>query len=65
MRVQITIRATKELRWSDNTGAVIKIHPVGTILKASADAGHYWVTPMGGVYKDEAETVDEYSEIIP
>lgn len=53
------IRITKEVVFEDWEGTIFKVYKVGDIIKATADAGHYWVTFLGGIYKDEAELVED------
>jgi hypothetical protein len=54
------IRITKEVTFKDwtGTGAILRVYKVGDIIEATADGGHYWITSMGGIYKNEAELVE-------
>lgn len=52
------IEITKQVVFKDREGNVLKTYEVGSILEATADAGHYFVTSMGGIYKDEAKLVE-------
>lgn len=47
----------KPVSFLDEKGTELTKYPVGHIIEASADVGHYYVTPMGGIYKDEAQLV--------
>jgi hypothetical protein len=49
------IKITKKVVFRDMYETVLVTYEVGDIVEATADAGHYFVTPMGGIYKDEAE----------
>ena len=49
------IEFTKEVIFKDMTGAVLKTYKPGDVIEATFDAGHYFGTAMGGIYKDEAK----------
>lgn len=53
MKLKIKVAVT----WKDCDGNIIKTWLPGTIVEATADMGGYWVTSMGGVYKDEADII--------
>lgn len=50
----MTIRFTKEIVFKDREGNVLKAYGVGDTALATAKTAHYFVTPMGGIYFDEA-----------
>jgi hypothetical protein len=50
----MNIKFTKQVVFKDWNGKVLKVYEIGQIINATCDAGHYWVTNMGGIYKDEA-----------
>ena len=43
----------------------IKVCPVGTILESTFEAPDYYLTPFGGIYKDEAVPFTEVSKQVP
>jgi hypothetical protein len=51
------IRITKRVTFRDMHGTITADYPVGTLLKATAKDNHYFVTSMGGIWRDEAEEV--------
>ncbi len=51
------IRFTKRVVFRDCKGTELKIYEPGDIINATAFTSTYYVTPMGGIYKDEAETI--------
>jgi hypothetical protein len=51
------IRITKVVTFYDSEGTVVKSYSPGDVVKATADAGHYFVTSMGGIYTHEAVRV--------
>ena len=53
------IKLIKQVTYKDWHGVPYGDIPVGTILEATVDMGHYWVTSHGGIYKSEAELVTE------
>jgi hypothetical protein len=55
--VYFDIRITHEVVFRDWNKTVVKVFEVGDVIKASHDTGTYFVTPMGGVYHDEAVRV--------
>ena len=55
--VPFKIRFTKRVIFKDREGTVLRTFEVGDIHEATADAGCYWVSSPGGIYKDEAELV--------
>lgn len=52
------IRFTKEVTFRDSEGTTIAAFDVGDVIQASCDTGHYFVTPIGGIYHTEAEKVE-------
>lgn len=48
---------TDRVVFKDETGNIVKVYEVGDVTKASLDNGSYFVTPMGGIYHDEAKRV--------
>jgi hypothetical protein len=44
----------KKVVFKDREGTVLKVHDVGEVVKATFDAGDYFITNIGGIYKDEA-----------
>ncbi len=53
------IRMTKEVCFNDRHGKVkMRLMP-GDTFEASFDSGHYWVTGIGGIYKDEAVRLED------
>lgn len=48
------IRIIQRVIFKDNTGTILKTYEVGDVLTATAKGSHYYVTPMGGIYFDEA-----------
>jgi hypothetical protein len=57
--VPFQIRFTKEVVFKDQRGTVVKVYGVGEIIDSTHDTGIYFVTPMGGIYHDEAERVQD------
>jgi len=53
------IKITKEVTFKDRSGAVVAFYPVGAIIEASGKTSTYFITPMGGIYFDEAEEVSQ------
>lgn len=58
MNNHFKIRITKLVTFRDRAGHVLKEYQPGELLNATADAGHYFVTSMGGIYKTEAELAE-------
>lgn len=54
MRIEIT----KEVVFKTQDGTILKVYPVGHILDNVHKADHYYVTPMGGIWFDEAKEID-------
>ena len=54
MRIKITKKVTFRNRYGD----VLAEHEVGAVIEASAKGTHYYVTPMGGIYFDEAREIE-------
>ena len=49
---------TKQVTFRDSEGTILRDYSVGDVVQATADTGHYYVTPMGGIYHDEARIVN-------
>lgn len=49
---------TQDVTFKDRMDNVIREFKVGDITDATADNGTYFVTSMGGVYKEEARVVN-------
>lgn len=50
------IRVTKRLEFKTQGGEILKVYEIGDLIDAThADERGYWVTPMGGIYFEEAE----------
>jgi hypothetical protein len=52
--MHFNIRLIKKVVFKDREGTVLKVHDVGEVVKATFDAGDYFITNIGGIYKDEA-----------
>lgn len=52
------VRLTKEIVHRDMNGAPLGRWPVGHVVEATADRGHYWVA-FPAVYKDEGTPLPE------
>lgn len=52
------IEFTKEVTFKDQHGTVLRVYAVGEQISYTAKAGPYWVTPIGGIYFDEAKEVE-------
>ena len=53
------IRITKQIEFRTQKGQIVGILLPDDVVEATADMDHYWVTAWGGVYKHEAELVQE------
>ena len=51
------IRFTRRVEFRDHRGTLLKAYEVGDQEVYTAKSSHYWITPMGGIYFDEAEEV--------
>lgn len=51
------IKFIKNVTFKDASGDVVAFYPIGAVIEASAKTGTYFVTPMGGIYFDEAVEV--------
>lgn len=51
------IEFTKDVIFKDMHGTVLKTYSVGDQVICTAKTGHYWITPMGGIYFDEAKEI--------
>lgn len=49
---------TRPVTFRDLHGTVLCHYPVGTVLDATADTGHYFITSMGGIYHTEARLLE-------
>ena len=45
---------TKRITFRNISGGVIKIYEPGDEVRYTKDTGAYYVTPMGGIWHDEA-----------
>lgn len=59
MEKPFIIRFTTQVEFSDWNENILKVFEIGDTVTATADAGHYFITSWGGVYKEEAERVEE------
>lgn len=50
----IRIRFTKRVVFKDRLGNIVKVYEAGDEVNASQDTGAYYVTLMGGIWRDEA-----------
>lgn len=51
----IKIKLIKNVIFKDWNGAVLNTYEVGTVFETTFEFPHYYVTAVGGIYKDEAE----------
>ena len=54
MKIEFVIRVV----FSDRDGNVLKVYEVGDQIEYSSKNEFYWVTPMGGIYFNEAKEVE-------
>lgn len=52
------IRFTKRVEFRDQNRTLVKAYDVGDTCRASGCTETYFITPMGGIYFDEAEAVE-------
>ena len=55
--VYFDIEFTTSVVFKDWHGTIVKTYHPGDIVKASAETPYYFITPMGGIYFDEAKRV--------
>jgi hypothetical protein len=53
------IRFTRRAVFKNQAGKIVKVFEIGDTYRASGCTETYFITPMGGIYFDEAEPVDE------
>ena len=56
--IPFLIVITKQVTFRDSEGTILRDFSVGDVIQATADTGSYFVTSMGGIYHDEARTVN-------
>lgn len=49
---------TKQVTFRSSEGAILADFMPGDIIKATTDTGAYFITTMGGIYHDEARTLN-------
>ena len=54
-RFQIIL--VKPVTFRDLSGGTIRSYKPGDVMTSTHDAGPYFITPMGGIWKDEARKV--------
>lgn len=47
----------KRVEFRDQKGMLLKVYEIGDEVEYTSKSNHYWVTPMGGIYFDEAKEV--------
>ena len=52
------IEMTREVVFKTQDGTILKVYALGQIIDNVYKAEHYYVTPMGGIWFDEAKEVD-------
>lgn len=52
------IEMIKEVVFKTQDRVVLKVYVVGQVIDNVHKAEHYYVTPMGGIWFDEAKEVD-------
>lgn len=53
-RERIALEITREVVFRDANGTLLVKYRVGDTVFASAKGAHYYVTPMGGIWFNEA-----------
>lgn len=57
------ITFTSKVVFKNDRGERVKTYEVGDVISASFYTGTYFVTPMGGIYNDEARRVDGEEQV--
>ena len=57
------IEFIKEVTFKDMHGIILKVYNAGDRVSYTAKAANYWITPMGGIYFDEALEVNNVQPI--
>jgi hypothetical protein len=52
------IRLTTPVTFRDREGNITRALAVGDTLEATCETNSYFVTSLGGIYKDEAKRID-------
>ena len=53
------IRFTKQVIFHDLHGNILRVYEIGDECEYYSKSCHYWISPMGGIYFDEAEEVEK------
>ena len=48
----------KPVVFRDMAGNIYAVYRIGDVIEAQSETEHYFVTPLGGVWKDEAVRLD-------
>lgn len=57
------IKFIKQVIFKDQSNIIRKVYNVDDVIESTFDAGHYYVTTMGGIYKDEAVIVESTDQV--